>query len=68
MTAGTFPTLPDIATREQVASYLQVSVTTLDRWVAKGDDEAPRVSRIGRFIRFRKEDVLDWVERQCARG
>jgi predicted DNA-binding transcriptional regulator AlpA len=47
-------------------SYLSGrSIKSLERDVARGT--GPRVTRIGRLVRFTQEDVASWFEK-CARG
>ncbi|MDR6868161.1 excisionase family DNA binding protein [Microbacterium resistens] len=55
--------LPDIATRPQVSEYTQVSVPTLARWAMEG--KGPRVTKFGALARYRKADVLAWIEAQA---
>ena len=40
-----------------------ISVTTVWRWTAAGLLPAPL--RIGKVVRWRRQDVLDWAERGC---
>ena len=58
--------LPPFATRQQVASYTQISVPTLARWAM--NREGPRVTKIGRAARYRKADVLEWLEALAEAG
>ena len=41
--------------KKQVAEQLNISVKTLDNWVAK--DRGPKSIRLGKLVRFREEDV-----------
>ena len=43
----------------EISSYLGVSTDTVYRWIAKGSMPA---HRIGRFWRFKKEEVDEWVK------
>lgn len=52
-------TLPDLATRRQVAEWTQTSVPTLARWAA--ESKGPRFVRMGGAVRYRREDVLAWL-------
>lgn len=52
--------LPDIATRSQVAEYLQISTATLARWASEGD-KGPRFIKLGGSARYRREDVLAYI-------
>lgn len=61
MTIAISQDLPDLSTKAHVAEYLQVSVTTLDRMEQAGI--GPRRVRIGgRAVRYRKVDVLAYVQ------
>lgn len=60
MSLTTLAELPEIATRPQVAEFAQVSVHTLARWAMYG--EGPKMTKIGRAARYRKQDVLDWLD------
>ena len=48
-----------LATPNEVAEYLQVPVKTLYTWRYKG--VGPRAHRVGRHLRYRWEDVEDWL-------
>lgn len=50
-----------LATREQVADYLGVSVQTLDRWRKAG--KGPSSRKLGRSVRYDWADVEAWVRR-----
>lgn len=52
--------LPELATRPQVAEYLQISVSTLARWAMDG--RGPRVTKLGTAARYRREHVVAWLE------
>lgn len=63
MSISTASTLPELATRRQVAEFLQVSVGALARWAMEG--KGPRFVRFGgsgATLRYRREDVLEWIE------
>ena len=49
----------DILTIEEVAHYLRVSPRTVYDWAQKGEIPA---GRLGSCWRFRKKDILEWVE------
>lgn len=53
--------LPDLATRPQVAKYTQTSVATLARWAGE-EGKGPKVTKLGRLVRYKREDVLAWIE------
>lgn len=52
--------LPPLATPGQLGEYLGIPPTTLAqwRWVRTG----PTYVRLGRLIRYRREDVEEWLE------
>lgn len=52
--------LPDLATREQVALYTQMSIPTLARWAGEG--RGPKFVKLGGAVRYRRADVLAWLE------
>ncbi len=47
-------------TVEDVSNYLGVPVGTLYQWRSKGYGPAGR--RMGRYVRYRPEDVRSWVD------
>lgn len=53
-------TLPPLATRAQVAEYVQTSVQTLARWACYGG--GPKFIKLGGSVRYRREDVLAWID------
>ncbi|WP_137771908.1 MULTISPECIES: helix-turn-helix domain-containing protein [unclassified Microbacterium] len=57
-----FGELPELATRRQVAEFTQTSVPTLARWAGEG--KGPKSVRLGggSAVRYRREDVLAWIE------
>lgn len=52
--------LPALATAKQFADYSQLSLPTLARMRAAST--GPRVIRMGRSVRYRREDILAWLE------
>lgn len=48
-----------LLTTEEVADLLRVPVTTVYNWRTRG--EGPPGLRVGRHIRFRREDVDAWI-------
>lgn len=46
-------------TVEDVSEFLGVPVNTLYQWRTKG--YGPTGMRIGRYVRYRREDVMAWV-------
>jgi excisionase family DNA binding protein len=51
-----------LATVEEVSEYLGVPVPTLYQWRAKGT--GPRGSKVGRWVRYRWDDVEQWLDDQ----
>jgi excisionase family DNA binding protein len=49
-------------TINQLSEFLQVPVKTIRGWREKR--EGPRGLRIGKHLRFRRMDVLEWLENQ----
>ena len=49
-------------TTEQVGAYLAVPVSTIHRWRYVG--EGPPAAKIGRHLRFDRQELLEWVEEQ----
>lgn len=45
---------------QQLSDFLQVPVKTIYRWRDIG--EGPRGYRVGRHLRFRRADVMAWLE------
>jgi predicted DNA-binding transcriptional regulator AlpA len=52
--------LPEWSTRPQLSQFIDVSVQTLARWKVEG--RGPRVTKIGAAVRYRKGDVLAWLD------
>ena len=51
-----------LLTTSEVAEYLAVPVSTVHRWRYIG--EGPPAAKIGRHLRFDRQDLLRWVEEQ----
>jgi len=51
--------LDRLLTVEELASYLGVPVATLYQWRHRG--EGPPGFRVGRYIRYRRNDVEQWI-------
>jgi len=51
-------------TVEDTADYLGVPVKTLYDWRNKG--VGPRSSKVGRYVRYRPEDVDRWLDDKAA--
>ena len=48
----------------ELAAYLQVPEATVYAWRSRG--QAPPCYRVGRWLRFRREEVDDWLTRQVG--
>jgi excisionase family DNA binding protein len=54
----------ELMTEEEVAKLLTVSLSTVKRLRVSG--EGPRSIRIStRVVRYRRQDVLDWMEQRA---
>jgi excisionase family DNA binding protein len=53
-------TLPDYATRAQVAEYTQTSVPTLARWAGEG--QGPKFIKLGGSVRYKRSAVVAWLQ------
>lgn len=49
-------------TVDDVSGYLGVPVNTLYQWRTKG--YGPKGARMGKYLRYRPEDVAAWVDGQ----
>lgn len=49
-------------TISQLAQFLQVPTKTIYKW--RETDSGPRGLRIGKHVRFRRVDVLEWLEQR----
>jgi excisionase family DNA binding protein len=49
-----------LLTTDEVAEWLQMSPDTVRQW--RADRTGPRGYRIGRHVRYRREDVEAWLE------
>lgn len=54
--------LEPLLTAQDVADYLGVPVATLYTWRYRGD--GPPGFRVGRHLRYRWDDVEEWITRQ----
>lgn len=52
-----------LGTAEEVSDYLGVPVATLHQWRHKGT--GPRASKVGRWLRYRWDDVEKWLDEQA---
>lgn len=51
--------LPEMITRKQLAEYLGMTEPALSMMVSRR--QGPKFIRLGRTIRYRREDVLAWL-------
>jgi excisionase family DNA binding protein len=56
---------PGLLTTAQVAEWLNLSQSTIRKWVHYG--YIPHV-KLGRAVRFRKKDVETWIEERTEKG
>lgn len=54
---------PSLLTRDQAASYLDISTDTLDRLRQAGKLKAAQLS--SRIVRYRRVDLEEYIETQC---
>ncbi len=52
--------IPRLWTVQDVAEYLGVPVKTLYQW--RGQGYGPPSRRVGRYLRYKPEDVAAWFE------
>jgi excisionase family DNA binding protein len=57
------PSEPLLITAEEFAELMQVSVRSV--WRLRSAGEIPEPVRIGGTIRWRREEVLQWIEAGC---
>lgn len=58
--------MPELLTIDEVSAYLKVPVETLRKWRAEG--RGPNAVKLGRHLRYRKDEVDRWVAEQEANG
>jgi predicted DNA-binding transcriptional regulator AlpA len=54
--------MPRVFTADEIASVLNISPATLAGWRCVG--RGPRYIKQGRFVRYREQDVDEWLQRQ----
>ena len=57
---------PAYLTPAQVAELLQVSSKTVSRWAL--EDASMPVLRLGRVVRFPREELMRWMRRHLTQG
>jgi predicted DNA-binding transcriptional regulator AlpA len=56
---------PDyLMTEGQTSEFTNIAVKTLRNWRLAGT--GPKFAKLGMLVRYRRRDVLDWVERHLA--
>lgn len=63
VTADSLGTAPLMMTADEIATCLGISSRTVWRLKAKGD--LPKPVKLGRAVRWRKSDILQWIEQGC---
>lgn len=51
--------MPRLMTVVELSNFLSVPVNTLYQWRSK--QYGPRGTRVGRYVRYREEEVLAWL-------
>lgn len=51
---------PTLMTAAEVAEYLRIPLNTLYKWRYEG--AGPRAARVGKHLRYRREDVEVWLD------
>lgn len=51
---------------KEVSAYLGVPVQTIYQWRSKG--YGPPGCRMGKYVRYRPEDVMQWVAEQVTKA
>ena len=59
-------TMPRLWSQKDLAAYLNKSTYWCER--ARWAGEGPKFVKIGRCIRYKPEDVLQWLEQQTRRS
>ncbi|MCH8243904.1 MAG: helix-turn-helix domain-containing protein [Planctomycetes bacterium] len=59
-------TQSNLLTREQAGEYLGIRGQTLAAWSSTGRYAVPYI-RVGRSIRYRREDLDDWLESRTVK-
>ena len=53
----------DLLTLQEVAELLDVSPNTIYYWRYQGT--GPKGHRVGRRIRYKRSDIVEWLEARC---
>lgn len=58
--------LPELMTRQELAEFTGISVSTLARWAVE-PRQGPALTKLGgHTVRYRRADVLAWLEQSVA--
>jgi len=58
--------LAELSKRKELADFTGLSVQTLARWAVEG--VGPKITKLGgTAVRYRKADVLAWLERESTK-
>jgi predicted DNA-binding transcriptional regulator AlpA len=52
--------LPELSTRTDLAEFTKISAQTFARWAV--EHKGPRITHLGSRVRYRKTDILTWLE------
>lgn len=55
-------TIEPLLSIEEVAAWLRVPKKTVYMWRTRG--YGPRGMKVGKYLRYRREDVESWIEEQ----
>lgn len=63
-TGMTLEDLPELSTVAQMCAFTGLARSTFARWALDG--KGPRVTKLGTAVRYRKADVIDWLDSNRA--
>ena len=56
--------LPELSSRPELCEFTGISVQTYARWAVAG--VGPRMTKLGNAVRYRRADVIAWLEKSAA--
>lgn len=59
-------TTSQFLTRREAAEFLNIAKSTLDAWATRGG--GPAYIKMGRAVRYRPADLLEWAESRLTRN
>lgn len=65
MSTSTHPTVPASRFVDELAQYLQLSKETLYHWRLEGT--GPKATKLGKHLRYSRENVLAWLRARTDR-